>query len=491
MISLVPHPDEPTLEQALDRILPTQKEFIECPDRYTAYVGGFRAGKTVAGCMKLILFGQQNPGLYLIGRWNKPALVSTTQRTFLAMLPAAWVKSYDKQNQTITLKTGAQFMFRHLDVPDLHQHLRSLNLRGFLADEGSEISEAVFQMLMGRLSSGETRIGCVTSNPEGRNWIWRRFFDKSRPPKWQQMFRGFHATSSENINIPADYVEDLQNAMPADWFDRYVNASFSELSGSVYPEWDPTVHIYDPTQTYEFFGGDSNPPSSWPTYIGVDIGGVDPWAFAFWRFAPNGMAFKFAEIHKAGIFVSELAQDYFNILGNSNFCGLSYDYENQQAALELSRYNVNGERAVKDIRPGIFTVGHYMHINPNLVNPFTKVQGSPMFFVSSACENTIKEYADYKWAKNRSGEYTGLPMDGNDHQASADRYLFHTFHPAGKIIKAPELWENADLDEMSRLYYYEAYKNSQKKSRTRKRGFGRRSNRDIMESRTESWRKSG
>jgi len=474
MESLVPHPDEPTMEQAIAGISPSQQKFISDPSRFAALVGGWRAGKSVAGCLNMLLFAKQNPGQYLIGRWNLPALEITTKRAFLAMCPKDWA-THQKQAGIVTLKSnGSQFLFRHLDVPDLHQHLRSLNLRGFLVDEASEANEKVFMMLVGRLSSGATRIGRVTSNPEGHNWVWSRFFNPNRAPRWKQMYSGYVVPTEENKNLPADYIQDLKDTLPEDWYERYVNSSFAEFSDLVYKEWDTNKHVYDPTMSHEFFGGRGDPPEEWPCYIGLDIGGIDPWAFSFWRFAPNGMAFKFAEIHQAGVFVSELADLYFKALGNSNFQALAYDYENQQAALELTRYNINGGKAIKEVKPGIFTLSYYLHINPNFMNPFTGKMGSPMAFVSSACENTIREYSSYKWAKDRTGKSVNYPQDGDDHQVSADRYMFHTFHPVGIPKLTLPSWENPELDEASRLYWYEVHKNEEKQKRFRKHPFSGR-----------------
>jgi hypothetical protein len=81
------------LERALDGFGPTIKDFLYTKAKFAAAAGGFRSGKSVAGCAWALLNGYRIPnGLTLISRLNMPALKTSTQRTFLEMCPREWVR---------------------------------------------------------------------------------------------------------------------------------------------------------------------------------------------------------------------------------------------------------------------------------------------------------------------------------------------------------------------------------------------------------------
>lgn len=468
---------EVDFEGALTKILPKQKEFISSTEKFAAYIGGFGSGKTVAGCLSMILLGQQIPNsLILIARLNYPALRDTTRRTFLELFPLDWVaengRGWKESENRLIARNGTEYLFRHLDMADAHQkaHIRSLNLTAFLVDEAPETNEDVFLTLAGRLrrKNAPAHFGRLVGNPAGQDWIYRRFFDPKRPEKWRRIHRGIVAPTTENTNLPSDYVSDLISVYPTDWIERYIHGSFADFSDLVYKDWDFHVHIYEPTRKYAFFEGNYDPPSEWPTLVGVDIGGIDPWCFLFIKVAPNGMLFVVNEIYEAGILIRALAEQYFAIMDGHALEGLAYDYENQQAAFELAEHGISGTPAVKDRLPGIFKVGQYLHPDPRLVNPFTGIAPSPRLFVSSRCTNLVRELSAYKWAKDRNGQPTGEPADGNDHSCDALRYAIHTFRPEPAKIKPPSAWENKELDELSRMFWRDVERQQKRTDKRRK-----------------------
>jgi phage terminase large subunit len=470
---------EVTLESALEGILPRQKEFLTATERYAAYYGGWGSGKSVSLCATVMLLARKNPGsLWLVGRLTLPSLRDTTRRTFLEMFPLDWVEDWRQAENRLIMKAEgglSEIMFKHLDLtdPEHAAHVRSLNLSGFAVDEAAEITKGTFLTLAGRLRrKGTPHFGRLGSNPAGKDWGWEMFFSAERTDYQRQNYRGIVAPTTENTHLPLDYTQDMYASLPPDWYERFAKGEFVEFEGQVYKDWEPKVHIYDSSVPHEFFDGLTDPPASWPTYVGNDIGGVDPWGLVFLRVAPNGDMFVFDEIKETGILIETLSNMYFEKLGPSNFAGMAYDHENQQAAFEMERFGMYGTPAVKDIRPGIFTVAHYLHPQPSALNPFTKVYGAPQLFIASRCTGLIDELNRYKWARNRQGRMTGLPDDTDIHLLDGLRYALHTFHPIGRPEVGRPLWENPQLDERSRLYWYKAEKEQERQARSRKRPFG-------------------
>ena len=440
------------LEGALVHMGAEQKAFMECTDRIACAAGGFRSGKSVAACCFEILLGQRIPNsFHLIGRLTAPALRDTTQKTFMELVPRDWVQQWKEAENRMIFKNGSEYLFRHLDLtnPELAGHIRSLNLTSFLVDQSEEISEGTFNTLLGRLSrktNPRVHAGRLVLNPAGQDWNWRKFFDPDRAGIFKE-FRGFVIPTQANAhNLPEGYVDDLISAYPADWAERFIYASFADFSDLVYKDFNHKMHVYD-ARTF-------NPPKHWPIYCGVDIGGVDPWAWVYMAVDPdNGSIFFFDEIYERGILIKSLAELHFEIIDGRNFAGLAYDYENQQAAMEMEDHGITGTPAIKQVMPGIFKFGQYLHPTDMLASPFNGVRPSPRMYISTKCVNMIREFGGYKWEKNRKGEATGVPADGNDHAMDAARYAVHTFRPEPAKWQKDRLSERPGLNMMSRVYW--------------------------------------
>ena len=469
MVTMLPG-GEITFQDYWNGLLPKQKQFFNSKKRYAAFVGGQGAGKTASLCASAIIWGQLTPGgLILIGRLNIPALKETTLRTFLEMMPRSLVREWRPTDNKLICKNGCEYLFRHLDMSD-HEykaHIRSLNLSHFFVDEATEISEETFLMLTGRLRRRNMmpyHFGRIATTPAGQDWIFRRFFDPKRESAVKNQYEGFVSSSFENIHLPADTIADW-NTYPKDWKERYVYGSFSDFSGAIYKEFDYRMHVWDSNRTWPCFGNNSLPPAEWPVIVGVDIGGVDPWAWIFASLQPDtNNLFIWHEIYESGIIISDLADKYFAVMNNRYLEGLAYDYENQQAALEMAEFKIGGVPANKDVDAGIFKVGQYLHRDDRCVHPFTGAQGAPRLFIASHCLHTIEELSTYVWAKDRQGRFTGKPADRNSHCPDALRYLIHTFRPEPDKPKERQHWENKELDPASSMYWYLDARFEQKKA---------------------------
>lgn len=451
--------------------MPKQKEFISAAQRNAAYVGGVGSGKSVALCMSAILNASADPhGFSLIGRLNMPALESSTMKTFLELVPEEYGEWADTK-KLFTFRNGHVVTFKHLDMtdPKIAGHIKSMNLSAAYVDEATEVSEEIYLLLLSRLrrKTAPRHVVRLASNPAGHDWVWRHFFDPERKKAWQEHNLGITASSFDNPFLPEEYIENLVNTYPPDWADRFIHGHFSDFSDLVYKEFTEETHVWDAARGHSIFGGNPNPPDSWPRIIGIDIGSdIDPWAVCLIAVAPNGMLFQYEEVYGNSLLIRTIAGEMHEKLGGCPVDGMAYDYANRQAALELAEYDICGVPAIKEVRPGLFKCAQYFHIDPRLEHPFSgKVKGSPRFFVSSACHNTRRELSGYKWAKDRSGNATGEPSHENSHSPDAIRYALHTFRPLPERLNPPKLWENPALDELSRQYWRDAERFEDKKDR--------------------------
>lgn len=442
--------------------LPKAKQFVTSDKFAVAYVGGEGASKTVSLCLSCACNAIIEPkGKSLLGRLNMPALESTTMQTFLELMPADGMGEWADTKKTWTFPNGHKVIFRHLDISDakVKGHIRSENLSFVGVDEQSEINEETFFLLTGRLrrKGCNRRIYRGSSNPAGHDWQWRTFFDPDRKADLKNMTLGIGAASFENVFLPEEYHTRRKSLYPADWYDRFVLGSFTDFTDLIYKEFADISHIWDDSRTWEVFGGKSAPPADWPVIIGMDIGGGeegDPWAIPLISVAPNGYLYQFAEVYGSDLRIAPIAAQIWECLGGRSYEGLAYDWAQRAAAIELEDYNLPGTPAQKEVKPGLFKVAQYMHVDPRFVHPFNpNIEGSPKFFVAKSCVNTIRELSGYKWAKDRSGNPKNEPAHEHSHCPDGIRYAIHTFRPLPQEIKPAKKWERPDLPIMSKLYW--------------------------------------
>jgi Phage terminase large subunit len=445
--------------------LPKSKQFVTSKFFGSAYVGGEGSSKTASLCLSAICNAWIDPGgKSLIGRLNMPALESTTMNDFLCMVPDG-SGDWKEQPKTWTFSNGHTVIFRHLDItdPKVQGHIKSENLTAAYVDEASEVDEKVFLLLIGRLrrAGSSRRLLRLSSNPAGHDYMWKHFFDPQRKPEWKELFEGISSSSMDNVFLTSDYISIRKAVYPADWADRFIYGHFSDFTDLVYKEFSEDTHVWDDSYgcEYEVFGGRHNPPLDWPVIVGMDIGGGeegDPWALTFDAIAPDARMYQFAEIYGSDLRIAPIAEQFHEIMQGRTLEGMAYDYAQRAAAIELEDpYGIYGQPAVKEVKPGLFKVAQYMHIDPTLIHPFNpRISGSPRNFMAKSCENSVREHGSYKWAKDRSGNAKNEPSHENSHSPDAKRYAIHTFRPLPARITQPKIYENPKLDIASRLYWH-------------------------------------
>lgn len=458
--------------KGLDR-LPKSKKFVQSSIFGSAYVGGEGSSKTASLCLSIICNSVIQPGgKSLVGRLTMPALESTTMNDFLCMVPAD-MGDWAEQKKTWTFSNGHQVIFRHLDItdPKVQGHIKSENLSAAYIDEASEIDEKVFLLIVGRLrrAGASRRILRISSNPAGHDWMWKHFFDPARKPEWKNLFEGISSTSMDNVFLSDDYLTIRKSVYPADWADRFIYGHFTDFTDLVYKEFSEPTHVYDDSEKWPVFGDRSTPPLEWPVYVGMDVGGGeegDPWAIPFAALGPDGNLYEFAEIYGSDLRLAPIAEQYHAIMDGRNLEGMAYDYAQRAAAIELEEYDIPGQAANKEVKPGLFKTAQYFHIDPRLKHPFNpNIDGSPRYFLAKSCTNGIREITGYKWAKDRSGQAKNEPSHEHSHSNDGRRYLVHTFRPLPAELPKPEKWMDENVPIMSRLYWQKKKEQDEKQER--------------------------
>jgi len=248
---------------------PKQEIFHGLTAKYRGFCGGWGNGKTSGGCVEFFMLLLEYPGTKsIVARKTRPELRSTTwdmlvqgdtQPTGWHGIPKEVIEQYNRSDLYIKLRNGSEIHGMPLD--DLKK-LENYNLGLFMVDQAEEIEEEFLLKVQGRLRQVDSpRQGLFLFNPNGHNWLWKRFIDPDRPEKWHELFKCVEATPFDNPNLPTDYLEQFET-LPQHWYDRYVMGSHEVFVGQIFVDFDPEIHMIDPFPI----------PSDWERWMCIDPG---------------------------------------------------------------------------------------------------------------------------------------------------------------------------------------------------------------------------
>jgi phage terminase large subunit len=313
--------------------------------------------------------------------------------------------------------------FWPLDDP---KKLTNINLGWFLIDQAEEVAEDMFLMLIGRLRQRNApRKGMVLFNPNGHDWIWKRWVHLMLP--YHSLT---HARTYDNPNLTADYLETFEG-YPEAWKKRFFEGSFDVFTDQIWPDFDPDVHTLDPF-----------PIPPWFEIIeGIDHGRRNPTAVLWAAFDERGNCFIVDEHYLAGKLVSYHA-------GKINAKRQQWGIPNYTVIdASAAQKDPNTERSVIDeyYDYGIITipsdrhkiarvnrVAEWLTLDSDWAHPITneiREDGWPRLYIFKNCYNLIEHVPQYRWrpimptAKEDAREE---PLKKDDHDVDALGYILMT-----------------------------------------------------------------
>lgn len=424
-----------------------QRQFHGMSKKYRFFVGGWGNGKTDAGVAEAFLLAMSYPGsVGIIARRTRPELRATTQKQFFQGSggpPGAWtgcpeelIKKFNKTDNELTLINNSIIHFWPLDDPD---KLSNLNLGWFLIDQGEEIPEEMFQMLQGRLRQANApRCGLVLANPNGHDWIWRRNVYLGGPRGAYRDHGMVHAKTTDNANLPSDYLESLMN-MPEAWVKRFVEGSFDVFSGQIWPEFDAAVHTIRPFPI----------PDHWTIVEGIDHGRRNPTAVLWAAFDERGNGYIFDEHYEADKLVGYHAKRihekralyHLPVYTVIDASAAAKDPNTGRSVVD--EYWDNGIVTIpsdRHVMARVNRVGEWLMLNkewPHPVTGATSEEGNPKLYIFKNCVNLIEHVAQYQWKKQpplKEEDPKEKPLEKDDHDVDALGYILMTRpHPATPV----------------------------------------------------------
>jgi len=216
-------------------LLPSQDEFIYIPHNYkldvAVYQGGFGSGKTFAGAFLGLKLCDKYPGIRgLVGAQTFPLVRDTTLVMYLEHLEndgkvEGVHYNYIKSEAKIEFCNGSSILFRSFDD---ETRLKSLNLGFVEIEEMSDVSEATFKMLLGRLRQAgipQHRLFGHTNPESTKGWIYKTFVENPKPN-----YRLIIAPTTQNIYLPEDFAENLKKAYDSEYYRINVLGEFGDYT---------------------------------------------------------------------------------------------------------------------------------------------------------------------------------------------------------------------------------------------------------------------
>lgn len=222
-----------------------QATFLQLPQKFRAYVGGFGSGKTWAGSSGMCAGFWANPKVNQA--YYAPTYPHIRDIFFPTIEEVAHGLSLRveimESNKEVHFYSGAQYrgttICRSMERP---QTIIGYKVGHSLVDEldtlESKKAKDAWRKIIARMRWPDARNGVdVTTTPEGFRETHRLFVsDVSEKPALASSYGLVQASTRTNArNLPGDYIQSLLDTYPSEQIDAYIDGRFCNLTtGTVY-----------------------------------------------------------------------------------------------------------------------------------------------------------------------------------------------------------------------------------------------------------------
>jgi len=385
-------------------LLPKQWDFVRSDVREVLYSGAFGAGKTRGLCHKLLTHAVVPGNRVGLCRKTYADLRATTLKTLLQEegdLPPVLPEGtylHNKSEHTIQMQGGGEIFYFGFDSP---LKRGSLNFGAVGIDEGIELDEDEYTMLLGRIrntAAAVRQIFTATNPGPPTHFLFERFID--RPHAERQLIQ---TNSLENPYLPDDYIA-LLKSFTGTSYDRYVMGNWVGFEGLVYDSFDRDKHVIEK-------------PGPWKRVVlGVDEGYTNPAVIVALGLDSDGRGHVFKEFYRAQVLQDEFVR---TVKAMATETGAEVAVVDPSAAgliQALRQAGIDAVAANNAVFEGIQAVQTRLACAGD---------GLPRLTVSPTCEETLRELQTYQWKKNKDE-----PVKEYDHAMDALRYaVMHLERP--------------------------------------------------------------
>lgn len=235
-------------EAKVVRLTKPQYRLVTSPSAFPAFVGGFGSGKTQALIARMIAkklqYPRQNVAYYLptFDLVRTIAFPRFTEQLEDLRIPFTLNKTY----ATLDIAKGelGQVIFRTMDNPErivgyevAHSGVDELDT--LKTEDARSVWNKIISRNRQKMADGSLNTVAVGTTPEGFRFVYE-MWGRDPVAALKKGYELIRAPTSSNIrNLPAGYIDSLQNTYPSALLQAYLEGEFVNLvSGSVYPGFD-------------------------------------------------------------------------------------------------------------------------------------------------------------------------------------------------------------------------------------------------------------
>lgn len=382
----------------------SQEDFLKTNQRYYNFTSGIGAGKTVSGILRVAANVQKwNPGeTGMIVAPTVPALKNVILPEFRKWNFLDSWDYYGPQSEAPGLHApnGARILLESATNERKIDRLRGPSIAWFWIDEAAQVPRRTWDVLVGRLRTGDYQNGFITTTPKGYNWVYERFVDPDT--RLDSVENVLGVPSHANPHNPAEYQEIVED-YDGRFYQQEALGKFVDFEGLVYPWFDRDHHLIE------------EPPGNIRQVIyGVDWGFKNPSVVLAIGITSTEEYVVLEEFYESRVTDGDLA-DVVQRMQQRWRPGTVYcDPAEPGSIEEFQRAGLDAMGAENDVQPGIKKV--------------TALQDQ--LRVLESCQNLDNEFGMYRYP---DGDESENPVEVNDHAMDALRYALFTHEQRGGL----------------------------------------------------------
>jgi len=399
-----------------------QTEVHNSNARFKVVVAGRRWGKSMLALISLIKWAQI-PGSrvwYVAPSYRLAKQIIWDE--LKAAVPRNWVKKIHETELSIRLVNGSIIECKGADDPN---GLLGVGLNYVILDEFQDMKENVWKRSLRPTLARDRGHAMFIGTPRGYNLLYDVHMLGQDPDN--KMWDSWVFPTVTSPFIPSEEIEQARSDMDIKTFRQEFEASFENMSGRVYYQFDRNIH----TGKFPF-----NPDL--PIWVGQDFN-IDPMATAIMQPQRDGSIHVVDEIYKHGSNTLEicdiLEQRYYKYMGKNN--GQVCIYPDPAGT---ARQHARGESDLDIFRERGFNYIKFRRKHPRIsdrVNAVNRMlmdaNGQVRMHVDSKCKNVIKSFEQVLY-KEGTPDIDKRPSV--EHITDALGYPIELEYPTRKIVIA-------------------------------------------------------
>lgn len=378
-------------------------------NRYQVYYGSAGSGKSMFAFQKMIIKALTMKRRVLVIRKVERTIRDSVFQLTLNILSSFHLLSrcnVNKSTFTITLPNDSQLLFKGCDNP---QKLKSITgITDILIEEATQLTYDEYSQLDLRLRDKAQNLQIyLCFNPVSKaNWVYKHFFEGQQHPNTFIL----KTTYKDNKFLPKSYIDAIEAMKVTNptYYKIYGLGQFCSLDRLVFP-------VYKVGKVQD--------PSKMKMLVGLDFGYVnDPTAIVVsYLDEGNNTLYIDKQVYQTGLLNDAIA-DRIKYLGLAKSLIIA-DSAQQKSIEQIKRLGVSR------IKPATKGKG-------SILQGIQKLQQFNIV-INPQCTNTLVQFQNYSWVKDKSGEYINQPIDKYNHCIDALRYSLQCAEIKAKLKTLP------------------------------------------------------